>query len=893
MRKQRFERFAVNLLVLGVLATFVTVQGAAQAAGDNPASHKITPKGRGLNGQAIANGPNAALNPAPSLPPDKELPGSRPYSQFAPYYTVGDGFMTMLMLNNATQTDLSVKVTLYALDGQPAELPVIHVSAHETREVNLNEWVAGLGNRYVTGSLRLDYQSIAYALGAMVMMVNEAESIEIDVLARPAFEFKSNHLEAMWWMPEDAAEVQYAVENTTETRVHGKLTLTDGEGNPIKSVTLDMSPYETRLYKLREILGEDKRRSARVGGIFVEHLGKPGDLMAQCFVLRRSKGFSASFQFEDPKGAADSRLEGAGILLGNDDSVKHSELFSGRLLLRNTSSEPVVVKPLVQSGTLPSSLPEIRLKAGEAREILVPSSSVVKETGTAGMAIQYSGEPGSVLGYWFSIDRSGSLIVETPLRSPASVPQAGSNPWSLDGDYSSVLYVKNTGNVSGSFVAQIFYHGGQYMIGMKTVEGGETAAIDIRKLRDEQISDVYGHKLPVDLREGQINWRTRSGGPRLIGRVNAMSVSKGLANNMSCSTCCSCATSVSVSLVPGSWAGTVGSTFSLTPWETDTDGCGNTHSYPIGIGLLAWSSDTPSVASVDQSAVVSCRAAGTALVSGDGFFHDSLIDYSQIPPNGGCFFCTDDRTEQNPGTTVAIKPAISGPNTVWWFSGQSPSGYATSITLTSSAGASTSWSVTANANQISLSSTSGSSITVTATGSPVSGAVGEVQVTVTANGQTSSPFSLTTRRPFRLVAGAFTSQCDATFGYTDFLNYTIQDNLLTNMPLPVPLNENWTTGIVPDFTGTNWRRGPAGFFTTLAATPAAFSDEIQGENVALPPNPTPICIGAEQAVEHWGQEWRIGSTVTGSGTRVQADILQKFTQHAEHDVIFTGSGVQP
>ncbi len=244
------------------------------------------------------------------------------------------------------------------------------------------------------------------------------------------------------------------------------------------------------------------------------------------------------------------------------------------------------------------------------------------------------------------------------MRDPASRPQAGSNPWSLEGDYSSVLYVKNTATKPSSFVADIFYSGGSYMIGMKILEAGETAAIDIRKLRDEQIADVNGHRLPPGITAGQINWMTRNGNPRLIGRVNMMSISKGLASNMSCHTCpCSCPSDVSVSLQPGSWAGAVGSTFSFTPWETDSNNCGS-QSYPIPASSLTWSSANPAVASVDQSAVVSCHAGGSTTVSGDGFFSTQVIDNSLDPANG-CFFCTGNSTEQNPAAPVTVQVSIS------------------------------------------------------------------------------------------------------------------------------------------------------------------------------------------------------------------------------------------
>jgi hypothetical protein len=239
-----------------------------------------------------------------------------------------------------------------------------------------------------------------------------------------------------------------------------------------------------------------------------------------------------------------------------------------------------------------------------------------------------------------------------------------------------------------------------------------------------------------------------------------------------------------------------------------------------------------------------------------------------------------------------VIPTISGPDTVWWFSGQSPSGYATQITLTSLGGNAT-WTATAGASEVSLSATSGASINVTSSGTAFSGSVGDVQLKATVSGVDSAPFSLTTRRPFRLVQGNVTFQCDSQFGYNDSLAYTIQDNLLANMPLSLPINEHWTSDPIADFAGTNWRQNPAGSYTTAPSAPASFADNIGGENLALPPNPVPNCGTTGQNVIHWGQEWKVGSTQIGVGTRVQTDTLQKATQHAEHDNILTGSGVQP
>ena len=149
----------------------------------------------------------------------------------------------------------------------------------------------------------------------------------------------------------------------------------------------------------------------------------------------------------------------------------------------------------------------------------------------------------------------------------------------------------------------------------------------------------------------------------------------------------------------------------------------------------------------------------------------------------------------------------------------------------------------------------------------------------TANGVTSSPFSLTTRKPNLSVPGTITNACDSTWGYLTTLNYTVKDQLNTLLPSHMPTNEDWTTGPVNDYNGTNWRQSIA---TGFDESGSAFADAIGGENLSLPPNPVPTCDGNSTSVQHWGQEWRVGSTASGFGSRIQTDTLQKYVGHAAH-----------
>lgn len=226
-------------------------------------------------------------------------------------------------------------------------------------------------------------------------------------------------------------------------------------------------------------------------------------------------------------------------------------------------------------------------------------------------------------------------------------------------------------------------------------------------------------------------------------------------------------------------------------------------------------------------------------------------------------------------------PTISGANELWWFNGMNPSGYSTSIMLTSAGGASTQWSVTAGGSLVSLSTTQGTSVTISSTGASTAG--NDVRITATNSGGTDD-HDLTVRSPHRLEAGTIVTNCpDATWGYETFLTYTIRDQFGSTMPNGAALSEDWTSGVTNHWPGTNWRRGSPGGITLPGST---FSDHIQGEHVNLPPTPQPQC-GSLTQVQSWGQEWRVGSTTPGQGQRVQTNTLTKRRGEAAHQSVMS------
>lgn len=82
-------------------------------------------------------------------------------------------------------------------------------------------------------------------------------------------------------------------------------------------------------------------------------------------------------------------------------------------------------------------------------------------------------------------------------------------------------------------------------------------------------------------------------------------------------------------------------------------------------------------------------------------------------------------------------------------------------------------------------------------------------------------------------------------------------------------------------TRTGPRRRPAPTSTgCMATTGAELPDGIFGEDPSRIPTPVYNANPNGAAVQHWGQEWRIGTRQTGSGPRVETNTLQKYTDRA-------------
>ncbi len=231
------------------------------------------------------------------------------------------------------------------------------------------------------------------------------------------------------------------------------------------------------------------------------------------------------------------------------------------------------------------------------------------------------------------------------------------------------------------------------------------------------------------------------------------------------------------------------------------------------------------------------------------------------------------------------KPSVSGPNTVWWFSGHNPDGtdYPTSITLTSDAGASTTWRVVQEDGKVNLSTTSGASVTITPTGTYFSGTAGDISVYADANGQESAAFTITAKSPWKLTPYLPVTVCDPTYTYVTDLTYDLEDQFEGIMSYPIDWNES--VGACVSENGSNW--GPICIDTSPGST-GPLLDSLAGPQLTYSPTPSPQCNlppAGTTEYEEVPQSIYVGSSDTGAGVLVQTDILTYYIDQGKHTSI--------
>ena len=471
---------------------------------------------------------------------------NKPHTLAGSYYTLKNNFSAKLLLNNKGPSPLEVRPTIFAMSGEKFEPPAVTVAGNSYVFVNLADWAALAGSEFQEGSIQLFHRGKDLVLGSQIYLTNRSGRLSFEEkLGEPA-NLSSSMAAGVWWLPSPKGAVDLVLSNSTSETLSVTATVRAENPKVENSLTLQLSPHETRMLDLKsELIGKASGAMSRFGAISVEHKRVPGGLIVRAMAYEAAIGYSLPIQFSDPLGGKSTSLQGAGLRVGRVGR----EALAPKVVAYNAGETSTTLNGRIQYTTADGTdgvayLPQIELgpRTTELIDVLQPfkAHNVENRIATASLEFEYTGSPGRVITSAFSVSESGEHVFRVPLWDIVAQRSAtGGYPWYIEGDSSTVVYIKNVTDEERQYTLQLRYDGGVYALGVQTIAPRHTTAFDIRTLREQQVPDADGKTLPLDAKSGQVNWSMRGSQNKvLIGRSEQVDLAKGVSSNYACQNCC-------------------------------------------------------------------------------------------------------------------------------------------------------------------------------------------------------------------------------------------------------------------------------------------------------------------------------------------------------------------
>jgi hypothetical protein len=404
--------------------------------------------------------------------------------------------------------------------------------------------------------------------------------------------------------------------------------------------------------------------------------------------------------------------------------------------------------------------------------------------------------PGWVETQVTSVESKSNLIVDSHVQNEGNGwAGSGANPWHLDNDTESILFLTNESDKAARIGFQITANGSAaYSLTKLRLNAHETRALDLRKLRDAQRPDLKGNKIPATASDGSVIW-VRGDNLPVMGRLMLIHRHAGMASNYDCCICaCPYSYEPAIDYIdPASANVAVNGTVDLTFYAGYEDCNDNYYYYDESEGV-SWSSDDPNIASVGSSGTVTGQSAGTTSVWAEYYDYYYVYNPYEDPT------CDPLLEYGTAGATITVAdgtPVITSVNPDNWLVGATTTGviisgeyFGTNPIVNFSDPAVTSTRISASDTQITC------NITV---GANASG--GEVDVTVTSQGYngsgfialpnggsqaTSSSYPADKQRPAFVSVGTATTgsiQCGSTNFFARYLKIPYQVLDTTESPI--------------------------------------------------------------------------------------------------------------
>ena len=412
-------------------------------------------------------------------------------------------------------------------------------------------------------------------------------------------------MENVWWLPFENSDTSVAVSNTTSGAVTVTLTIDGTSPNQSQPTQITLNPWQTRrLDIMDDIVGHHGGYVHDTGGISITHTGAPGAILARMFISKPNKGYSAAINFIDPNTTVSQKWSGDGLRFKNFNGADLDPVLVARNNGSQTSHVTGKIIYTAPNGTVQTiNIPQFTVSGGSTREVDLDDylGNVPATVGYGGLELNYDTPKGTVVTSVQSVSNDGNHVFQVPMADPQNIPSGSAGfPWKADGDFRTVVYIKNESDTIQKYVTHLIWDGGQYSDGEREIKPHQTIAVDFRKLRDDQTPDGLHRMIPLNLTKAQIAWSIRGGQNKTLSfRSEQSSLSGGIASNYACANCACPNRVLSGYINPVSIDEIVGQSIYLTGVQTE-ENCYGTQ-FSSAIQNITWSSSNSGIETVNST----------------------------------------------------------------------------------------------------------------------------------------------------------------------------------------------------------------------------------------------------------------------------------------------------
>lgn len=562
------------------------------------------------------------------------LPAAKPSSIVGGPWMVDANFRSTIQIKNDVETSaVSISPILYVSSGAKYTLPDVRLDPAGVAIVDVNAALQNLGiapSSTLSGYVELRYNWPWVPICATIRDVDTTHSlmlyygflptapIQMPNQPPPPAGPRTSVVEGMWWKQESHVTGFVSITNSNDQPVSAELNVSDNQGLGIASHAITISPHATTQISLDELTGT----SALSGGLRLTYTGGTSPVLVNGGLEDQSVGYSAVIPFTLPPQASagsNGTVAELGLMTGPVDPMLRfpaGTVFTPYTVLRNISTVPLTTTPTLwwMAGGVARSaqLSPVTLAPYQSRTLDVPAglaaAGLKSLAGSVNLVFAVQGVPGGLLVAGGAVDQSENYVFAVLPKWVTPSASKSLSYWSVANGDDTMVTLWNPADEAQDFIFRLDFQGGQYRFPIH-LDARATQMFNVSDIVSSQVPDDQGNVIPAGVQEGSaVLMGTQDEVQHILVASDSSVYNVKKATCLySCETCNGVQ---SASVQPSPWTVAVFGTTQMSLTETYNTG-GNYNA----TGQSSWSTSDGSIASVDNSGIVTGTSGGSASIT--------------------------------------------------------------------------------------------------------------------------------------------------------------------------------------------------------------------------------------------------------------------------------------